>query len=195
MASVTRKAKKPAWDGEDVVYGFGETVLGSALAAVSPRGVCALLFGDEQKKLTKELRALYPGAKPAPEEEELKPALNAARDIAEQPWRPFSLPLDIDGTQFQLRVWTALRDIPPGVTVSYAELAKRIGAPKALRAVAGACAANHLAIVIPCHRVLRLNGSLSGYRWGRERKLRLIELEKSATSVAAAPGEFVTASP
>ncbi len=125
------------------------------------------------------MRALYPRAQPAPEET-LQCALDAARDIAEQPWRSFSLPLDIEGTEFQLRVWTALRDISPGVTVSYAEVAQRIGAPKALRAVAGACAANHLAIVIPCHRVLRLNGSLSGYRWGRERKLRLIELEKGA---------------
>jgi AraC family transcriptional regulator, regulatory protein of adaptative response / methylated-DNA-[protein]-cysteine methyltransferase len=194
MASTTQKSRKTALDGEDVVYGFGETVLGLALAAVSPRGVCALLFGEQQKKLAKELRALYPGAKPAPEEA-LQPALEAARGIAEQPWRPFSLPLDIDGTEFQLRVWTALRDIPPGATVSYAEMAQRIGAPKALRAVAGACAANHLAIVIPCHRVLRLNGSLSGYRWGRERKLRLIELEKQAAGVAPAPAEGVSASP
>jgi AraC family transcriptional regulator, regulatory protein of adaptative response / methylated-DNA-[protein]-cysteine methyltransferase len=138
------------------------------------------------------LRALYPGAQPAPQDT-LLPALDAARDIAEQPWRRFSLPLDIDGTEFQLRVWTALRDIPPGVTVSYAEVAQRIGAPKALRAVAGACAANHLAIVIPCHRVLRLNGSLSGYRWGRERKLRLIELEKGAATPP--PESLFTASP
>lgn len=192
MASGTRKARKPEANGEDVVYGFGDTVLGSALAAVSPRGLCALLFGEQHKKLTKELRALYPGAQPAPEAT-LQPAIEAARDIAEQPWRPFALPLDIEGTEFQLRVWTALRDIPPGMTVSYAEVAQRIGAPKALRAVAGACAANHLAIVIPCHRVLRLNGSLSGYRWGRERKLRLIELEKGASPPA--PEARVTASP
>jgi len=184
MASVTHRAKKRAVVGDDVVYGFGDTLLGPALAAVSPRGVCALMFGDEQEKLTKDLRALYPGARPAPEDA-LKPALSAARDIAEQPWRAFALPLDINGTDFQLRVWAALREIPPGATISYAEMAQRIGAPKALRAVAGACAANHLAIVIPCHRVLRLNGSLSGYRWGRERKLRLIELEKRGNAAPA----------
>jgi AraC family transcriptional regulator of adaptative response/methylated-DNA-[protein]-cysteine methyltransferase len=177
--AVRQKTKKPAMDVESVVYGFGDTALGSVLVAVSAQGVCALLFGEEEKKLTRDVRALYPGARPAPVER-LQEALSAAREIAVEPWRAFPLPLDIRGTEFQLRVWTALRDIPPGDTVSYAEVAQRIGAPKALRAVAGACAANRLAIVIPCHRVLRLNGSLSGYRWGRERKLRLIELEKSA---------------
>jgi AraC family transcriptional regulator of adaptative response/methylated-DNA-[protein]-cysteine methyltransferase len=178
MARGTQKTKSPAGEGEDVVYGFGDTALGSVLVAVSPRGVCALLFGELEKKLTRDIRALYPRARPALAEG-LDPALAAARDLAEQPWSAFPLPLDIRGTEFQLRVWSALRDIAPGTTVSYAEVAQRIGAPKALRAVAGACAANRLAIVIPCHRVLRLNGSLSGYRWGRERKLRLIELEKS----------------
>ncbi|MBB4197737.1 O-6-methylguanine DNA methyltransferase [Rhodoblastus sphagnicola] len=166
-------------DGEDVVYGFGDTVLGSVLVALSSQGVCALLFGEQEKKLTRDVRALYPLAQLAPTET-LDPALAAARDLAEQPWRAFPLPLDIRGTEFQRRVWSALCDIAPGTTVSYAEVAQRIGAPKSLRAVAGACAANRLAIVIPCHRVLRLNGSLSGYRWGRERKLRLIEMEKGA---------------
>jgi AraC family transcriptional regulator of adaptative response/methylated-DNA-[protein]-cysteine methyltransferase len=175
----TKKAKSPARGGEGVVYGFGDTALGSVLVAVSARGVCALLFGEQEKKLTRDVRALYPGALPAPVEK-LECALSAARDLALEPWQAFPLPLDIRGTEFQMRVWTALRDITPGTTVSYAEVAQRIGAPKSLRAVAGACAANRLAIVIPCHRVLRLNGSLSGYRWGRERKLRLIELEKSA---------------
>jgi AraC family transcriptional regulator of adaptative response/methylated-DNA-[protein]-cysteine methyltransferase len=101
--------------------------------------------------------------------------------------------LDIRGTDFQRRVWTELCQIAPGTTVSYAEVAQRIGAPKALRAVAGACAANRLAIVIPCHRVLRLNGSLSGYRWGRERKLRLIEMEKNAASLIRASSSEVDA--
>jgi O-6-methylguanine DNA methyltransferase len=187
MAGVTRKTKKPARTGEDVVYGFGATPLGSILTAVSPRGVCALLFGEQEKKLTRELREIFPQAQPA-SAGALNAALEAACDIAAQPWRPFALSLDIQGTDFQKKVWAALQDIPAGVTVSYAEMAQRIGSPKALRAVAGACAANHLAIVVPCHRVLRLNGSLSGYRWGRERKLRLIEMEK-----IAAPASILTA--
>ena len=95
----------------------------------------------------------------------------------EEPWRKFDLPLDIRGTEFQRQVWRELREIPPGTTTTYTEIARRIGAPKALRAVAGACAANVLAIAIPCHRVVRSNGSLSGYRWGLERKRQLIQRE------------------
>lgn len=186
MAGGTQKAKTPVEEGDDVAYGFGDTALGPVLVALSPRGVCALLFGEQEKKLMRDLRALYPQARPAAPDV-LAPALAAARELAEQPWRDFPLPLDIRGTDFQQRVWMALREIAPGTTVSYAEVAQRIGAPKSLRAVAGACAANRLAIVIPCHRVLRLNGSLSGYRWGRERKLRLIELEREALAARMCP--------
>ncbi|MCW2318490.1 O-6-methylguanine DNA methyltransferase [Rhodoblastus acidophilus] len=188
MAGGTQKAKTPAGDGDEVVYGIGDTTLGPALVALSPQGVCALLFGEQEKKLMRDLRALYPDARAAAPDL-LDPALAAARELAEQPWRDFPLPLDIRGTDFQRRVWMALREIAPGTTVSYAEVAQRIGAPKSLRAVAGACAANRLAIVIPCHRVLRLNGSLSGYRWGRERKLRLIELEREAVAARTCPAE------
>ncbi len=162
-------------------YGLGETSLGLSLVATSPIGVCAIMFGEMEKKLERELRGHFPGACRG-DPDSVAPVLAAARELADAPWREFALPLDIRGTEFQRRVWAELRAIPPGATVSYAEIAQRIGSPKALRAVAGACAANVLAIAIPCHRVLRLNGSLSGYRWGRARKQALIELEKSAAT-------------
>ena len=186
MTGGTHKAKSPRGkspeEGVDVVYGFGASALGGVAVALSPKGVCALLFGEQEKKLTRDLRDAFPAARPATDGV-LAPALAAARDIAERPWGVFAMPLDIRGTDFQRRVWATLCTISPGTTVSYGEVAQRIGQPKALRAVAGACAANRLAIVIPCHRVLRLNGSLSGYRWGRERKLKLIEMEKHALAL------------
>jgi AraC family transcriptional regulator of adaptative response/methylated-DNA-[protein]-cysteine methyltransferase len=190
MAGGTHKVKKASKSpvaGSDVVYGFGESTLGGVAVALSPKGVCALLFGEQEKKMTRDLHEAFPAAQPAASEI-IAPALEAARGIADRPWGSFGLPLDIRGTDFQRRVWAALCAIAPGTTVSYCEVAQRIGQPKALRAVAGACAANRLAIVVPCHRVVRLNGSLSGYRWGRERKLKLIEMERHAMTPLRSTG-------
>jgi AraC family transcriptional regulator of adaptative response/methylated-DNA-[protein]-cysteine methyltransferase len=164
----------------EVAFALGRSSLGEVLVARGANGICAILLGDEPKSLVRDLGALYTRDRLiGSEDASLLAAVQAAERAVEEPWRKFDLPLDIGGTEFQRRVWRELREIPAGTTTSYTEIARRIGAPKALRAVAGACAANVLAIAIPCHRVLRSNGSLSGYRWGMERKRKLIELEQS----------------
>ncbi len=148
--------------------------------ALSARGICAVLLGDNDVELITELRRLFPSA----QSQQGSPAFH--QQIYEVVMRlddqqlPLNLPLDIRGTAFQQQVWQALRAIPPGETRSYQQIATAIGKPKAVRAVAGACAANKLAIVIPCHRVVREDGSLSGYRWGVGRKAALLADEKNA---------------
>ena len=167
--------------GGNVVYALAESRLGLVLAARSARGICAILLGDDPGKLVAELRDAFPDAAQAKPNAASACVAEAVR-LVNEPWRTVDFPLDIGGTDFQRRVWAELAKIPPGVTESYAEIARRIGAPKALRAVAGACAANILAVAIPCHRVLRSNGSLSGYRWGMARKKALIDSEKAGAS-------------
>jgi AraC family transcriptional regulator, regulatory protein of adaptative response / methylated-DNA-[protein]-cysteine methyltransferase len=169
----------PASVGAGIAYAIGASSLGEVLVAEGDHGLRALLLGDDRDRLERDLAGLFPGETLAADAAGLADRLAAAVALVDEPWRAFELPLDIRGTEFQRRVWRELLDIPPGVTVSYADVARRIGAPSALRAVAGACAANMLAIVIPCHRVLRSNGSLSGYRWGLERKRQLIERERA----------------
>jgi AraC family transcriptional regulator of adaptative response/methylated-DNA-[protein]-cysteine methyltransferase len=169
--------------GSEIAFALGCSSLGKVLVARGPHGICAILLGDDPQRLIRDLGALFArdrlidvGASP---DAALSSAVEAVVQAVEAPWRKFDLPLDIRGTEFQRLVWRELREIPAGTTTSYTEIARRIGAPKALRAVAGACAANVLAIAIPCHRVLRSNGSLSGYRWGMERKRQLIAREQS----------------
>jgi len=167
----------------EIAFALGRSSLGEILVARGDKGICAILLGDDSKSLIRDLGDLFArdrlvGAQASPDPA-LAEVLEAAKQAVEEPWRKFDLPLDIRGTEFQLRVWRELREIPAGTTTTYTEIARRIGAPKALRAVAGACAANVLAIAIPCHRVLRSNGSLSGYRWGMERKRQLIEREQN----------------
>lgn len=176
-----KRTKSPSADAEPspIDYAVGRSSLGEVLVAQGGAGVCALLLGDGPERLIRELNDLFPDRRLARDDDALAEKLAAAIDLAERPWSECSLPLEIGGTEFQRRVWRELRGIPPGVTTSYSDIAKRIGAPGALRAVAGACAANVLAIAIPCHRVLRSNGSLSGYRWGMERKRQLIERERA----------------
>jgi AraC family transcriptional regulator, regulatory protein of adaptative response / methylated-DNA-[protein]-cysteine methyltransferase len=165
---------------ETLCYAIGNSMLGSVLVASSARGVASILIGDKPPSLIEELRDSFPRA-------ELR-AVDADRlvdrviALIEDPALDIDLPLDIRGTPFQQKVWAALRAIPAGLTTTYAALAGRIGEPKAVRAVASACSANKLAVAIPCHRVLRADGSLSGYRWGVQRKRALIERE------AARPG-------
>ena len=160
-----------------VRYAIDDCSLGLCLVAESERGICAILLGDSDTELTEELATLFPKAERVPLEDAF--ALRTHQVIASIDNRavPLSLPLDIRGTAFQQRVWQALRDIPCGETASYQQVAKAIGKPNAVRAVAGACAANKLAIVIPCHRVVRNDGALSGYRWGTERKALLLKRE------------------
>jgi AraC family transcriptional regulator, regulatory protein of adaptative response / methylated-DNA-[protein]-cysteine methyltransferase len=147
--------------------------------ASSKKGVAAILLGDDAEKLVKDLQDRFPKASLIGADQDYEAMVARVVGFVEAPEIGLDLPLDIRGTAFQQRVWQALQEIPVGATVSYAELAQRIGAPKAVRAVAGACAANKLAVAIPCHRVIRNDGSVSGYAWGVERKRALLDREAS----------------
>lgn len=160
-----------------VRFALGTCWLGCILVAGSRRGVSAIFLGDDPDALLDELRVRFPEGCPAAGDKAFKRLLAEVVAFVEEPARGLDLPLDIRGTAFQRRVWQALREIPPGVRVSYREIARRIGALRAARAVAGACAANPLAVAIPCHRVVRADGSLSGYRWGTARKEALLRRE------------------
>jgi AraC family transcriptional regulator of adaptative response/methylated-DNA-[protein]-cysteine methyltransferase len=161
----------------DIRFALGQCSLGAILVAESPRGVCAIALGDEPDALLRDLQDRFPRARLIGGDDAFEQRLAQVVGFVEAPRIGLDLPLDLRGTAFQQRVWQALRDIPAGHTLSYAELAARLGMPKAVRAVAGACAANTLAVAIPCHRVVRSDGALSGYRWGVERKRALIDRE------------------
>ncbi|MGH9390119.1 MAG: bifunctional DNA-binding transcriptional regulator/O6-methylguanine-DNA methyltransferase Ada, partial [Vicinamibacteria bacterium] len=154
-------------------FAVGECSLGSILVAKSAKGVCAILLGDEPEALVKDLQDRFPHATLIGGDDAFEQIVAQVVGFVEAPALGLDLPLDVRGTAFQQRVWQALREIPPGSTASYSEIAASVGAPKAGRAVAQACAANPLAVAIPCHRVVRRDGSLSGYRWGVERKRTL----------------------
>jgi AraC family transcriptional regulator of adaptative response/methylated-DNA-[protein]-cysteine methyltransferase len=158
-------------------FALGECSLGSILVAHSGRGICSILIGDDPQTLAHDLQDRFPAAELIGGDAGFEQLVARVVGLVEAPGLGHDLPLDIRGTAFQQRVWQALREIPPGGTVSYSELARRIGSPGSARAVAGACAANVLAVAIPCHRVVRSDGSLSGYRWGVERKRALLERE------------------
>jgi AraC family transcriptional regulator of adaptative response/methylated-DNA-[protein]-cysteine methyltransferase len=159
----------------EIKFSTRECWLGRALVATSDKGVCFLAFEDASGILLADLKARFPKARIARHGDES--VASEVLRLVEAPAEGFDIPLDIHGTPFQRRVWAALRQIPAGATVSYSEIAERIGEPRAVRAVAAACAANKIAVAIPCHRVLRSDGSLSGYRWGVERKRALLERE------------------
>ena len=161
-------------------FAVGECSLGSILVAQSQRGICAILLGSDPDKLVHELQDSFPRAVLNGGDSGFEKLVATVVGFIEAPGIGLSLPLDIRGTAFQQRVWQALREIPPGKTKSYTDIAKYIGAPGSALAVAGACAANKLAVAIPCHRVVRNDGGLAGYRWGVERKRALIENESSA---------------
>lgn len=162
----------------EIKFAVAQCSLGAILVAASGKGVCAIFLGDDPNELVREVQDRFPNASLIGGDREFEKLVAHVVGFVETPHAEWDLPLDVRGTAFQHRVWQALRAIPPGETVSYAELARRMGEPKAVRAVAGACAANHVAVAIPCHRVVRTDGSLSGYRWGVERKRTLIEREK-----------------
>ena len=156
-------------------FGFLKSSLGLVAVAASARGVCSITLGDDPAVLERDLRQRFPEAQLARDDGKLRRELDAVAAFIDDPARGFDLPLDPGGTDFQQRVWRALRGIPAGETVSYAEVARRIAAPKSFRAVAQACGANRIALAIPCHRVVREDGGISGYRWGVSRKRALLQ--------------------
>jgi len=158
-------------------FGIGDTSLGRVLVAVSARGVCAILIGDEHATLARDLERRFATADLVRDDAKLRSALKKVTAFIDAPAAGLDLPLDMTGTDFQKRVWRALTKIPAGSTASYADVARRIDAPKSFRAVAQACGANPIAVAIPCHRVVRNDGALSGYRWGVARKRMLLERE------------------
>ncbi len=165
--------------GRDAVIRFavGACSLGSILVAATTRGVCAILLGGDPNRLVRDLQDRFPQAELIGGDAKFERLVARVVGLVERPGSRQNLPLDVRGTAFQQRVWQALREIPPGRTLSYTELAGRIGSPRSVRAVARACAANTLAVAIPCHRVVRTDGELSGYRWGVERKRALLDRE------------------
>ncbi|MEO8407971.1 MAG: bifunctional DNA-binding transcriptional regulator/O6-methylguanine-DNA methyltransferase Ada [Oxalobacteraceae bacterium] len=164
----------------EIRFAVGECSLGSILVAQSDLGICAILMGDDPDQLAHDLQDRFQRASFIGGDAEFEQLVAKVVGFVEAPAIGLDLPLDVRGTAFQQRVWQVLREIPPGQTVSYTEVANRIGAPRAVRAVAQACGANALAVAIPCHRVVRNDGGLSGYRWGVERKRALLEAEARA---------------
>lgn len=163
--------------GAIIRFAVGQCSLGAILVAQSQRGLCAILLGDDPDALVKELQDQFSRAEIIGGDSEFEKIVAEVVGFIEKPAKGLSLPLDVRGTAFQERVWRALRELPSGSTATYTEIALKIGSPKAVRAVANACGANHLAVAIPCHRVVRQGGELAGYRWGVERKRELLRRE------------------
>ena len=163
--------------GAVIRFAVGEASLGAVLVAATNKGVCAIMLGDDPHALVRDLQDRFPRAELEGGDHEFERMVAQVVGLVEAPGQRLDLPLDIRGTAFQQRVWAALSAIPAGKTATYKEIARAIGQPKAVRAVARACGANPLAIAIPCHRVVRSDGDLSGYRWGVERKRKLIDRE------------------
>ncbi len=168
----------------EIRFAIGQSSLGAILVAQSAIGVCAILLGDDPELLLRDLQDRFPKAHLIGGDADFEQTVARVVGFIEAPRIGLSLPLDLRGTAFQQRVWQALRDIPVGQTASYSDIAQRIGAPNSVRAVARACAANPVALAVPCHRVLRIDGGISGYRWGVERKRALLAREASASNEA-----------
>jgi AraC family transcriptional regulator of adaptative response/methylated-DNA-[protein]-cysteine methyltransferase len=163
-------------------FALGKCTLGAILVATSERGLCEIALGDDPDVLARDFLARFPQAELTTGDSAFDDWVARVIGFVEMPASGLDLPLDMRGTAFQQKVWQALRQIPAGTKLSYSEIAARIGAPKAVRAVAAAIAANALAVAIPCHRAIRLDGSLSGYRWGVERKAELLRRESAASA-------------
>jgi AraC family transcriptional regulator, regulatory protein of adaptative response / methylated-DNA-[protein]-cysteine methyltransferase len=177
VLGMSPKAFRAGGSGATIRFAIGACSLGAILVAATGKGICAILMGDDPELLVRDLQDRFPQAELRGAEPDFEATVAKVVGLVESPAIGLDLPLDVRGTAFQLRVWQALREIPAGSTASYADIAKRIGAPKSVRAVARACAANALAVAIPCHRVVRIDGALSGYRWGVARKRALLERE------------------
>jgi len=166
--------------GNEIRFALGECSLGTILVAATEKGVCMIAFGDDPEPLVRDLQDRFPKARLVGGDEKFERLVAQVVGFVEAPAQGLDLPLDVRGTAFQQRVWQALRKIPAGKTTTYTELAKRIGRPKAVRAVGAACGANPIAVAIPCHRVVRTDGDLAGYRWGVARKRALLTKESAA---------------
>ncbi len=177
VLGMTPTAYRAGGVNTEIRFAIGECSLGSILVAASERGVCAILIGDDPEALARDLQDRFPRAQLIGGDSQFEHLVAKVVGFVEAPALGLDLPLDVRGTAFQQRVWQALREIPAGRTASYLQIATRIGAPKAVRAVGAAVGANPLAVAIPCHRVIRTDGSLCGYRWGVDRKRALIERE------------------
>jgi AraC family transcriptional regulator of adaptative response/methylated-DNA-[protein]-cysteine methyltransferase len=183
MLGMTPSRYRAGGANEEIKFAVGQTSLGAILVASSKKGVASILLGDDPDALVRSLQDRFPKARLIGADRDYEALVARVVGLIESPGIGLNLPLDVRGTAFQQRVWQALQEIPVGGTVSYAEIARRIGSPNAMRAVAGACAANNLAIAIPCHRVVRNDGALSGYAWGVERKRILLDREATTPSV------------
>lgn len=177
---MTPKLVKKGGKDVRILFAIGECSLGSVLVASSAKGVCAMLLGDTPETVLDDLQGRFPKADLIGNDPDYETLIAHVIQFLDDPKYGFNLPLDIQGTAFQQRVWEALRDIPVGTTASYSEIAEKIGAPKSFRAVAQACGANNIAVAIPCHRVVRSDGGLSGYRWGVARKSAILDVERKA---------------
>jgi AraC family transcriptional regulator of adaptative response/methylated-DNA-[protein]-cysteine methyltransferase len=180
---MTPGARRRGGSGETIRFVTVSTPLGWALVAATARGICMTALGDDRDQLAAVLRQRFPAAKLTAKDAALKQWADRIVRFITAPERNLDLPLDIRGTAFQARVWRALQKIPLGKTATYAEIAAALGEPKAVRAVAQACAANKLALLVPCHRVVRSDGGLGGYRWGPERKRALLHRELAAVAL------------
>lgn len=172
------KSYRKGGEGERIVYDSADCYLGKVLVAMTEKGICAVELGDSDRQLYDQLRQRFPKAEINRAEQRFQKVVEAVINNMDNPNEISNLPLDIQGTSFQQKVWQALRKIKPGETSSYSEIAEQIGKPAAVRAVAGACAANKIAVLIPCHRVLTKDKKISGYRWGTERKRQLLKKEQ-----------------
>jgi AraC family transcriptional regulator, regulatory protein of adaptative response / methylated-DNA-[protein]-cysteine methyltransferase len=177
---MTPKRYKHGGHGVDIRFAVGQCSYGAILVAASDKGICSIAMHDDPDVLVKELQDLFPKANLVGGDEAFERVVAEVIGFVDNPGIGLNLPLDIQGTAFQQRVWQALADIPVGQMVTYRDIASAIGAPKAVRAVAQACAANKIAVAIPCHRVVRSDGDISGYRWGVERKRAILEVEATA---------------
>ena len=177
LLGMTPTAYRAGGVDAEIRFAVGECSLGSVLVAQSAKGICAILLGDDPDALVRDLQDRFPRATLVGDDTAFEKTVASVIGCVEQPALGLDLPLDVRGTAFQQRVWQALREIPVGSTATYADIAARIGAPKGARAVARACGANALAVAIPCHRIVRTDGALSGYRWGVDRKRNLLDKE------------------
>ena len=187
MLGLTPARFRHGGPGASIRFAAGACSLGAILVAATEKGICAISLGEDPEALLRDLQDRFPRADLIGADAHFEQWVARVVACVEAPARGLDLPLDLRGTTFQRRVWQALRDIPAGERVSYKQLAARIGAAQAARAVAGACAANPIAVAIPCHRVVRSDGSVSGYRWGIERKQALLEREARAVQGTPAP--------
>jgi AraC family transcriptional regulator of adaptative response/methylated-DNA-[protein]-cysteine methyltransferase len=187
LLGMTPSAYKAGGADVEIIFAAGQSSLGVVLVAQSSKGICAILIGDDADDLVLDLRKRFPRAAIGAGGKDFEKLIARVVRFVDAPGKGLDLPLDVRGTAFQKRVWQALQKIPPGNTASYTDIARRLGAPKSVRAVAQACAANALAVAIPCHRVVRNDGNLAGYRWGIARKRALLDVEAANARPASKP--------